>query len=188
MAENAVIDITGALLVSPRLLLRPFEEKDLDDFFEYASVPNVGEWAGWPHHQNKEITQKVLDSFIRTKKTFAIVYKDNMKVIGSVGLEEYKGDLQGFPHFGKGREIGYVLSKDYWGKGLMTEAVQTVIDYCFNDLGLDFLICEHWDINDRSRRVIEKCGFVYECDREWVSSLGDHRNSKYYHLLNPARN
>lgn len=60
-----------------------------------------------------------------------------------------------------GREIGYVLSKDYWGQGLMPEAVQTVIRYLFDAEGLDFILAGHFDRNSRSRRVIEKCGFQY---------------------------
>ena len=61
----------------------------------------------------------------------------------------------------KGREIGYVLSKDYWNNGIMTECVKEVINYCFNIVNLDFLICGHFINNDKSRRVQEKCGFKH---------------------------
>jgi ribosomal-protein-alanine N-acetyltransferase len=43
-----------------------------------------------------------------------------------------------------GREIGYVLNKDYWGKGLMPEAVEAVIDYCFREINFDWLTCGHF--------------------------------------------
>ena len=59
----------------------------------------------------------------------------------------------------KGREIGYVLSKDYWGKGLMPEAVKAVIDYLFNVINLDFLTCGYYEFNSQSKKVQEKCGF-----------------------------
>ena len=59
----------------------------------------------------------------------------------------------------QGREIGYVLSKTYWNKGLMSEAVKEVINYLFNDLDLDFLTCGYYDFNIQSKRVQEKCGF-----------------------------
>ena len=58
-----------------------------------------------------------------------------------------------------GRELGYVLSKDYWGKGLMPEAVNAVKDYLFGELDYDFLICGYYDFNEQSKRVQTKCGF-----------------------------
>ena len=95
--------------------------------------------------------------FIREKKTFAIEYE--RKVIGSVGIELYDEDQ--LPEFADkaGREIGFVLSKDYWGKGLMPEAVSGVIKWLFDEVGLDFIVCGHSPENLRSKRVQEKCGF-----------------------------
>jgi ribosomal-protein-alanine N-acetyltransferase len=57
----------------------------------------------------------------------------------------------------KGREIGYVLSRDYWGNGIMPEAVNAVIEYLFSELDLDFLTCGYYDFNSQSKRVQEKC-------------------------------
>ena len=48
---NAYIDISDTVIKTERLTLRPWKNSDLDDFFEYASVPKVGEAAGWPHHK-----------------------------------------------------------------------------------------------------------------------------------------
>lgn len=157
---NAKFDVTGIRLETERLILREWNENDLDDFFEYASNPDVGPRAGWNPHQNKEESQAILTRFINGKKTFALVYKENNKVIGSLGVEFYglEEKLSEFFSY-QGRSIGYVLSKDYWGRGLMPEAVKVVIDYLFNELDYDFLLCGHFDFNDRSRRVQEKCGF-----------------------------
>ena len=156
---NASIDITGITLKTQRLILRPWRQKDLDDFYEYARVDGVGQMAGWLPHENKETTQMVLDSFIAHQKTFALELDG--KVIGSLGIENYKEDE--FPELDKlqGRSIGYVLSKDYWGRGLMPEAVKAVQKYLFEESGLDFLIVSHYVWNGQSRRVIQKCGFQY---------------------------
>lgn len=80
------IDITNTTLETKRLILRPWCESDLEDFYEYASVPDVGEMAGWRHHESREISKKILDSFITEKNVFAVVLKQNNKVIGSLGL------------------------------------------------------------------------------------------------------
>lgn len=156
---NAPIDMSDITLKTQRLTLRPWQQDDLDDFFAYASVDGVGQMAGWLPHESKETTQMILDSFITHKKTFALELDG--KVIGSLGIESYKEDE--FPELDllRGRSIGYVLSKDYWGKGLMPEAVQAVIRYLFQTENLDFLIISHYAFNNQSRRVIEKCGFHY---------------------------
>lgn len=156
---NKPIDISNVIIQTERLILRPWKEADLNDFYEYASVDGVGQMAGWIPHKSVEESRKILSFFIDEKKTFALEY--NGKVIGSLGIEKYNeennpelADLQG-------REIGYVLSKDYWGRGLMPEAVKAVIDWLFAEIGLDFIMIGHFDWNSQSRRVIEKCGFQY---------------------------
>lgn len=156
---NAPIDISGTTLKTARLTLRSWVQEDLEDFYEYASVDGVGQMAGWLPHESRDTTQMVLGSFIAHKKTFALEYQG--KVIGSLGIENYKEDE--FPELDSlsGRSIGYVLSKDHWGKGLMPEVVKAVQKYLFEDVGLDFLIISHYDFNHQSRRVIEKSGFRY---------------------------
>ena len=126
---NAKIDISNVILRTPRLTLRPFKESDLDDFFNYASVDGVGQMAGWSPHKNKEESQAILNHFIEEKKTFALEREG--KVIGSLGIELYSE--KNFPEFSdkKCREIGYVLSKEYWGQGLMAEAVSEAIRFLF---------------------------------------------------------
>ena len=156
---NIAIDITQTAIETERMILRPWKLTDLQDFYEYASVDGVGQMAGWLPHKNIEESEKILNMFIRERKTFALEY--NGKVIGSLGIEEY--DEGALPEFAdkRGREIGYVLSKEYWGMGLMPEAVKAVIDYLFEQVGVEFLVCCHFADNDQSRRVQEKCGFQH---------------------------
>lgn len=157
---NSEFKINGKVLETDRLILRPFKLEDLDDFYEYASVPDVGERAGWNHHENKDESLIILSRFIESDKTFAILLKENKKVIGSLGVEKYNDEdkLDEFKDY-KGRELGFVLSKDYWGKGIMKEAVDRVCEYLFDEMDLDFLLCGHFEKNLQSRRVQEKCGF-----------------------------
>ena len=123
---NIKVDVSKVILKTERLILRAWTLDDLDDFYEYAKVDGVGQMAGWLPHENKEKSLMILNMFIEEKKTFALEYKG--KVIGSLGIEEY--DENELPEFKdkKGREIGYVLSKDYWGLGIMPEAVKEVIN------------------------------------------------------------
>lgn len=174
---NAPIDVTSIRIETNRLVLRPWRESDLGDFYAYASVDGVGQMAGWTPHKSIEESKAILGCFIRDKKTFALEQKESGKVIGSIGLEELDPDpIEGEKY---GREIGYVLAKDYWGRGLMTEAVNGVIDYCFDVLHFDYLTCGHFIWNDRSRRVIEKTGFQY---------FGDSKYETRYDTIEISRN
>ena len=110
---NAKIDVTDVRIVTDRLILRPWTMADLNDFYEYARVKEVGQMAGWLPHKSIEESRQILSSFIEQKKTFALELRESGKVIGSLGVEELRPDPVGEGRFG--RELGYVLNKDYWG-------------------------------------------------------------------------
>lgn len=175
---NKQIDITGVVLTTDRLTLRPWRETDLADFYEYAKVDGVGQMAGWNPHKSIEESKGILERFIEGKHVFALEHQG--KVIGSLGVEKYREDH--YPELDalQGRELGYVLSKAYWGQGLMPEAVKAVIAWLFEEEKLDFIICGHFIRNDRSRRVIEKSGFRYlktvqfETKYDTVETCWDH--------------
>ncbi len=176
---NAPIDVTDIRIETERLILRPWRQSDLEDFFEYASVDGVGQMAGWQPHESLEKSQQILNHFISEKKTFALELKENSKVIGSLGLEECDRTPAGIENL-QGREIGYVLSKDYWGRGLMPEAVKAVTAYCFDTLHFDFLLCGHYTWNHQSQRVIKKCGFVFLQELTHETRMGTVENVRLY--------
>lgn len=144
-------------LQTERLLLRGFSLDDAADMFEYAKGPNVGPNAGWEPHESIEVSREIIEQFIEQDNEWAIVWRETGKVIGSMGY-----------HFDCGRRndsarlLGYCLSEDYWGRGIMTEAVRRVMEHAFIADNCTVLAVRHFTFNDRSRRVIEKCGFRYE--------------------------
>lgn len=156
------------ILETNRLILRPFALTDLDDLYEYAKSENVGPNAGWPPHESKDTSLEILNSFIDGNQIRAIVLKENNKVIGSIGVhKDYKREIIGC------RMIGYVLSEDYWGKGIMPEGVKAVIKHLFEEENLQVVSCYHFPFNTQSKRVIEKCGFVYEGTIRCASEMYD---------------
>ena len=167
---NPEIDISGTVLKTSRLVLRPWKLSDLEDFYSYASVDGVGQMAGWKPHADRGESLAILTRFIENRKTFALDLQG--KVIGSLGIEKYKEDR--FPEFDclMCREIGYVLSKDYWGRGLMPEAVKEVIRYLCEDVGLDVIFCSHFLSNRQSERVQEKCGFSHYAFGKYETKFG----------------
>ncbi|MGI6140600.1 MAG: GNAT family N-acetyltransferase [Caldicoprobacterales bacterium] len=163
------IDITKTIIETDRLILRAWKETDVNDLYEYASIEGVGEMAGWKHHESIDVSHGILQSFISEKNVFAIVYKKNNKVIGSLGLHNSWANKEAdYAHL-KLKEIGYVLSKAYWGNGLMPEAVNAVIKFCFERCGLEALTVSHFSFNNQSKRVIEKCGFSFVKQGEYYA-------------------
>lgn len=186
---NADFKINGKIIRTERLILRAFLPSDLADFYEYASIKGVGEMAGWHHHESIEKSEEILNNFISEDKTFAICLKQSGKVIGSLGVEKYgmEEKLTEFNGY-KGREIGYVLSKDYWGKGIMPEAVTAVINYLFCDLNFDFLTCGYYDFNSQSKRVQQKCGFKPYRKLVMETRMGTKEPGVLNLLINPSKN
>ena len=186
---NAIYKINGKVIETERLILRAFRESDLADFYEYASVNGVGEMAGWKHHKSIGESAEILDMFINEDKTFAICLKESGKVIGSLGIEKYglEEKLTEFDTY-RGREIGYVLSKEYWGRGLMPEAVKAVIDYLFEDLYFDFLLCGYYNFNTQSQKVQEKCGFKPYRALVMDTRMGTKEQGTLNLIINPKKN
>jgi len=173
---DITLDLTNIKIETDRLTLRAFCESDLHDFYTYASVPGVGEMAGWSYHKSIEESKKILDMFLESKDVFAIYHKADAKVIGSLGLHNnphsWANEDERYSHL-RLKEVGYVLSKDYWGQGLIPEAVKAVIDYGFDKLELEAFSCAHFAENHQSKRVIEKCGFTFVKEDRFYSKLMD---------------
>ena len=181
----AKFDVTDIRRETERLSLRPWRQSDLDDLYDYARVEGVGEMAGWVHHKDKEESQRILNMFIDGKKTFALELKETGKIIGSLGIEVHNAEEFDDPDL-QGRELGYVLSKEYWGQGLMPEAVAFVICYCFETLHYDFISCSHFERNPQSQRVIEKCGFTYVKDILYETQYDTVEPARLYVQYNPV--
>ena len=167
-------------LETERLILRTWEKRDAKELFEYASNPNVGPAAGWKPHESIQESKSIIDQIFRINTTWAIVHKGSEKVIGSIGLEPDK-IRTGI----KSRELGYSLSEDYWGEGIMTEAAKRVIAYAFEEMHLDVLMIRTSNVNTRSQRVIDKCGFQYEgtLRRAYRIYDGTLRETRVYSML-----
>lgn len=145
-------------LTTRRLLLRPFAEDDLNDFFECCRNPHLGNNAGWKPHETIEEANEFLHTvFINPKDIWAIIYNETNRVIGSIGLmtDSKRENSQA-------RMLGYWLKESYWGQGLMTEATQTILNYGFSSLGLKLITANCYPFNLRSQHVLERNGFLYE--------------------------
>lgn len=142
-----------------RLILRPWQESDAENLYDYAKEPNVGPIAGWPVHTSVENSREIIKTVLSADGIYAVCLKSDYKAIGSVGLTVGKASSLGLPD--TEGEIGYWIGVPFWGKGLIPEAVKEMIRYGFEDLNLEKIWCRYFDGNIKSKRVQEKCGFAY---------------------------
>lgn len=164
---------------TPRLRLRPFRDSDADDVYAYAKDPRVGPIAGWPAHQSLEESREIIRTVFSAPGVFAMELKESGRAVGSVGFVGGHPAGEGCPD----DEVGYALSPALWGRGLMPEAVEAVLEYGFVELGLKRIWCGHYAGNWRSDRVIEKCGFRFQFARPTdVDLLGEIRQTYFYVL------
>ena len=163
-----------------RLILKPWSEDDAEGLFAYAKDPDVGPHAGWKPHSDVAESLRIIRTLFLPNDVWAITIKNSGKIIGSVGLEPDKRR----PGI-NASELGYALSREYWGNGIMTEAAKAVIDFAFEVYKLDVISVCTGPQNKRSQSVIQKCGFVYEGTerRCYATYDGTIRDSKCYSLL-----
>lgn len=178
------INITNINIETAHLTLRPFAESDLDDLYEYAQVPGVGEAAGWKHHEDKAESEAVLKMFIEGHRTFAIVEKASGRVIGSVGLEPSAAVYNGAGIGTNINDVGYVIGKNYWGKGYANEVVRAILGYAFCVLHLDAVTCGIFAGNDSSKAVVQKCGFKCVAEGKYTTPQGAVHDALYYAITN----
>ncbi len=140
-----------------RLLLRKWRSSDFEDFLKFASDPQVMLASGAKPAGDSEEAGKLFGRARRDSGCYAIVLKKTNAPIGQI---KFQKDIRRYRV--DSLSIAYELSREYWGQGLMPEALAAMVRRAFEQRGAEALGIAHFTVNERSRRVIEKCGFVHE--------------------------
>ncbi len=147
-------------LSTSRLILRPMRVGDAYDMYEYACREDVTEYLLWSPHSSVAYTRDYL-AYIESRYAtcefydWAITLADTGKMIGTIGFTKID-----CPH-NKG-EIGYVLSPDYHGVGIATEAAQRIVRFGFEKLDLHRIEARFMQGNEASLAVMKKLGMTFE--------------------------
>lgn len=170
------------ILETQRLLLRPWQAEDAAELYELARDPDVGPRAGWPPHVSEEDSLRVIHGVLGAPETYAIVSRESGLLVGSIGLDEPGVHLQDLPGDARQLELGYWIGKPYWGCCYAPEAARALLERGFTALGCAAIWCSHFDFNNQSRRVIEKCGFHYQLRKQTTNLLGETYDTLFYVL------
>ncbi len=174
--ENA-----DCFMISERLVLRPWQERDAEELYELAKDPRVGPAAGWPVHTSVENSRQIIRDILSAPETYAVVLKRTGNIIGCIGL--LFGDKGHMPLSENEAEIGYWSGVRYWGQGLAPEAATELIRRCFEELGLDKLWCAYYAGNEKSMRVAKKCGFVHHHAEKLICPVDNETKLEHFNVL-----
>ena len=154
------------VLMTQRLILRRWNQKDAEDLYRYACDPDVGPIAGWPPHKNPDESRAVIRDVLNGREAYAICLKEDGRAIGAIELK-----LNGHTDLTDRDdecEMGYWLGKPFWGRGIVPEAVTEMLRRAFEDIGMQKVWVGYYEGNSKSKRVQEKCRFRFQRKSEGV--------------------
>lgn len=147
------------IIKTERLLLRQFEENDLQNVFKGLSNPDVIKYYGISF-DSLEATKEQMAWFAQLEKSetgiwWAVCSLDNKTFYGAGGLNNLNNEH-------KKAEIGFWLLTDFWGQGIMTEAMPIICSYGFNNLGIHRIEGSVDSDNINCKKAMAKLNFQYE--------------------------
>jgi len=167
-----------------RLILRKLKVSDAKDIYEYAKNPQVSKYTMWHAHKSSTESASFLTYLTRNYRkgipeAWGMLLKENNKIIGTCGF--YKIDERC-----RNGEVGYAMGKDYWGKGLMTEALRAMLEFGFKKIGLHRIQANTKPGNKGSEKVLLKNGFKFEgLMRDSIFAKGQYHDLRVFSILEP---
>ncbi len=165
-----------------RLILRPMRMRDAQDLFAYARDPQVSRHVLWHAHQSIPESRQYLRAARRQYRrgqpcSWAITLRESGRMIGTIGFMWINFEY-------KSAEVGYSLSREYWNRGIMTEALRRVVAFGFEEMRLNRIEAQHEVDNPASGRVMLHAGMRYEGTlRQRLKNKGKYVDVALYAIL-----
>jgi ribosomal-protein-alanine N-acetyltransferase len=148
-------------LETERLILRRFTIDDAEKMFNnWANDDEVTKYLIWQPHKDINVTIDFIKECMKKYENddfydWVIILKEINEPIGSMGVVKQSDDL-------KMVHIGYCIGKKWWNKGITSEALNALIPFFFEKVGVNRIESRHDPDNPNSGKVMEKCGMKYE--------------------------
>ena len=147
-------------LVTPRLRLRRLTMRDAQDIYRYSRDPDVARHVLWEAHRSIGDSRAYLRYMLRRYRShepasWGIEWAETGRIIGTIGFMWIQQE-------NSAAEVGYSLAKEFWNRGIMTEALNAVLRYGFDTLNLNRIEAQHEVTNPASGAVMRKCHMLRE--------------------------
>jgi [ribosomal protein S5]-alanine N-acetyltransferase len=148
------------VLETDRLILREIKRGDADSIFNNFSDDRVTEYYDLETFNNlsqaEALIEKLANGFhTKNQIRWGITIKPADELIGTCGFHEIEKE-----HYKV--ETGYELNPEYWGRGMMSEALHAIFSFAFKEMGVNRIEAFYDPENVKSKNVLERCGFLYE--------------------------
>ena len=177
------------VLETERLILREFQEGDVEAVYEYGSDAEANKYVSWGPKSEEDAVEFVRKALVdqqeqpRSAFNFAVVTRTDNKLIGRCGIST-RGMTVDIPNSKEEAEIGYAINRKYWNQGYVTEAAKRVLQFGFEELGLHRIYASCRAANIASVHVIEKTGMKFEGRlRHYKFARGDRPDSLLYSIF-----
>ena len=145
---------------TPRLLLRRMTLRDAPDMYAYSRDREVARYVLWTAHESVWETKAYIRWCIQQYRmgapsSWCMVAKATGRVVGTIGFMNWQPEHASV-------EVGYSLARSCWNQGLMTEALEAVLQECFTTMHMNRVEAQHFTANPASGRVMAKCGMTHE--------------------------
>lgn len=147
-------------LENESLLLTPWTNDNSEDYLRIFNNSHLAALCGIIQPSSLSDAKKKIKVFEKSKRmewSIALKAENHPIIVGTIGISE----VISIKESANVKEIGYGLSEDYWGKGIMPNAISVIEQYCFHTLQSEAVIIRFSDENKQSKRVAEKCGYEY---------------------------
>ena len=169
-------------LNTPRLRLRKLTMQDAMDIYRYSRDTEVARHVLWEAHRSIGDSRSYLRYMLRRYRnhepaSWGIEWKETGRIIGTIGFMWIQGD-------NSAAEVGYSLSRDFWNRGIMTEALKAVIAHGFGSMNLNRIEAQHETTNPASGAVMRKCDMQKEGTlRQRLYNKGRYVDVELYAIL-----
>ncbi len=162
-------------LETERLIIRPYVAEDLEALLSLFNDKEVTRFLLLPLPQTRQETEKFLEQIVESYGTdaptfaLAITLKEDGRHVGSCGLNPLEDEL--------GVQYYCTLSSECWGKGFATEAISTLFEYAFTDLGLERIVASINPENIASLKLAKRLGMI---DHGLVEDKGVNQKVRFH--------
>ncbi|MDU1903377.1 MAG: GNAT family protein [Dysgonomonas sp.] len=140
------------------VLLRRWALSDLDNMVKYAGNFNIAKYLTnvFPHPYTRQDGIDYIELVMKDDPLQVFAIEVDGEAVGSIGIFP-QSDIHS-----KNAEIGYWLAEEFWGRGIMPEAIRQIVRYGFDTFDITRIFARPFGINKGSQRVLEKAGFTLE--------------------------